>query len=311
MMSKRLLFFMATVNACMCPARADWPQYLGPNRNATSAETGLLRAWPPEGPKVLWTVSLGKGYGGPAVSDGKVYLLDRIAGESDVLRCFDLVTGEQLWSYEYEAPGETSHPGSRTVPAIDGDHIYTCGPFGDVYCFDMNTHRPVWNKNVWRDFGGQRVPTWAVSQNPLIYDNLLVLASQTGKAGVVAYEKLTGNVAWASPALPGRVGYVSPTVVTIGSQDHLVMISAGPDPRSSRSGPRGAVLGLDPKTGKTLWTYRGWQCRIPVPNVTSLGDGRLFVTGGYRAGSAVIKIEQSEGAFRVTEIYKTGNTSAV
>ena len=55
----------------------DWPQYLGPDRNATSAQKGLIRSWPQAGPEVLWTVAVGRGFGGPVVKDGKVYLLDR------------------------------------------------------------------------------------------------------------------------------------------------------------------------------------------------------------------------------------------
>src|SRR4030042_890039 len=130
---------------------ADWPQYLGPDRNAISPEKGLLRSWPEAGPKVLWAISLGAGYGGAAVSDGKVYVLDRDGNEKDVLRCLDLTTGEEQWSYSYDAPGRVQHPGSRSTPAIDGNYVYTCGSFGDLYCFDKNTHKPVWNKNVWKD----------------------------------------------------------------------------------------------------------------------------------------------------------------
>jgi outer membrane protein assembly factor BamB len=249
---------------------------------------------------------LGEGFGGPAVSGGMVYVLDRKESKGDVLRCFRLEDGEPVWSFEYDAPGETSFRGSRSVPAVDGDHVYTCGPFGDVYCFDRNTHRPVWNKNVWKAFGGgDRVPTWAVSQNPLVYDNLLILASQTERAGVVAYAKQTGNVAWTSTALPGRVGYVSPTIVSINGRGHLVMISAGPRPEAPESSQPGAVLGLDPQNGETLWSYGGWQCKIPVPNVTAIGDGRLFITGGYQAGSAMIRVEEQGGAFHVKELYKT------
>jgi outer membrane protein assembly factor BamB len=235
-----------------------------------------------------------------------VYLLDRKESESDVLRCFRLEDGEPVWSFEYEAPGETSFRGSRSVPAVDDGHVYTCAPHGDVYCFDTNTQRPVWNKNVWTDFGGgDRVPTWAVSQNPLVYDNLLILASQTGQAGLVAYKKRTGNVAWTSPELPGRVGYVSPSIVPIGGRDHVVMISAGPRPESPESSPPGAVLGLDPRTGETLWSYGGWQCKIPVPNVTPIGDGRLFITGGYKAGSAMIQVEKQGEDFVARELYRT------
>lgn len=279
---------------------ADWPQYLGPDRNAISKETGLLRVWPAGGPKVLWTVQLGAGYGSAAIGEGKVYVLDRVGNDKDVLRCLDLNTGADQWSYEYNAPGRVQHPGSRSTPAIDGIYIYTCGSFGDVYCFDKNTHKPVWNKNIWKDFDGGNVPRWAISQNPLIYGDLLIMASQTSKAGVVAYDKISGQLKWASPALPGGVGYVSPAVVKIAGDDQVVMVTAG-----SRGGGGGAIVGMDPKTGKTLWTYNGWSCQIPVPNVTEIGDGRLFITGGYRAGSAMIKIVKTGDSWTVTEVFKT------
>ncbi len=290
----------AIVMATACTSRADWPQYLGPDRNAISKDTGLLRSWPAAGPKVLWTIPLGAGYGGAAVSEGKAYVLDRVGNDKDVLRCLDLDTGTEQWSYEYDAPGRVQHPGSRSTPAIDGNYVYTCGSFGDVHCFDRNTHKPVWHKNVWKDFDSGSVPRWAISQNPLIYGDLLILASQTSKAGVVAYDKLSGQVKWASPSLPGGVGYVSPKIVKIGSEDQVVMVTAG-----SRGGGGGAVLGMDPKTGNTLWTYEGWSCQIPVANVTEIGDGRLFITGGYRAGSAMIKVEKAGDSHAVTEVYKT------
>ena len=278
---------------------ADWPQYLGPNRNATSAEKGLLRSWPEEGPKVLWTVFLGPGYGGAAVTEDKVYVLDRIRSKQDVLRCLDLSTGREQWSYAYEAPGRVSHRGSRSTPALEDGYIYTCGSFGDVYCFDIQTHKPVWNRNVWKDYDDGRVPGWAITQNPLIHGELLILASQTKKAGIVAYDKTNGRVRWTSQALPGAVGYVTPVVVNIGGQDQIVMITA-----SSRS-KQGVVLGMDIKNGKILWSYKGWQCKIPVSNVTEIGDGRLFVTGGYEAGSAMINIEKKGDSYDVTELYKT------
>jgi len=279
---------------------ADWPQYLGPDRNAISPEKGLLRSWPEAGPKVLWTVPLGAGFGGAAVSDGKVYVLDRDGDDKDVLRCLDLVTGKEQWSYTYDAPGRVQHPGSRSTPAIDGNYIYTCGSFGDLYCFDKNTHQPVWNKNVWKDYDDGNVPRWAISQNPLIYGGSVIVASQTSKAGVVSYDKLTGQVKWASQALVGGVGYVSPAIVKIDGNDNLVMITAG-----KRGGGSGAVIGIDPGSGKQLWIYEGWNCQIPIPNVTEIGDGRLFITGGYEAGSAMIKVARNGDAYNVTELYKT------
>jgi outer membrane protein assembly factor BamB len=318
-MKRHSFAVVSIIFIAVCCVRADWPQYLGPNRNSTSEEKGLLRSWPAGGPKVLWTVKLGAGYGGAAVSGSRVYLLDRVGDRRDVLRCLDLNNGKELWSFAYDARGTLSHKGSRSTPAIDGNHIYTCGSFGHVYCFDASTHKLVWTKNVWKDHGGGKVPEWGICQNPLIYGDLLILAAQTEKAGIVAYDKTNGSVRWASPSLPGVLGYVTPIVANIDGRDQVVMITAtSRKERGGRSAPAGGwgdgndeggvdgvVLGLDIKDGKTLWTYKGWQCRIPIPQATDMGDGRLFITGGYMAGSAMIKVRESSGRYDVEELYTT------
>jgi outer membrane protein assembly factor BamB len=304
-MKSSVKFVPLIVLACMIGVLAeDWPQYLGPERSSLSAQKGLLRAWPQNGPEVLWTIPVGIGFGGPVVKDGKVYLLDRDDEVGDSLRCLDLANGKDLWNFAYNAPGTVRYPGSRSIPTLDGNSIYSCGPYGDLYRIDINTHQPIWHKNVWKDFGGDQIPRWAITQNPLIYDDLLILASQAPQAGVVAYEKLTGNVEWTTPSI-GRVGYVSPSIVKVSGQDHLVMISAAAG-RRGEPGSGGKVVGIDPRTGKILWEYTNWQCRIPVPSAVDAGEGRVLITGGYRAGAAMIQVEKkADGSHGVTELYKT------
>lgn len=282
----------------------DWPQYLGPNRNSISDQKGILRSWPSNGPEVLWTIDVGIGFGGPVVKDGKAYLLDRDDEVGDNLRCFDLSSGKELWNFGYEAPGSVMFPGSRSVPTLDGNHVYSCGPYGDLYCIDINTHKPVWNKNVWTDFGGDQIPRWAITQCPLVYGDLIILASQAPQAGVVAYEKLTGNVKWTTPSL-GPVGYVSPAIVDVAGEDHVVMITAASGGRGSPA-TGGKVVGIEPLTGEILWEYTNWQCRIPVPGAIDAGEGRVLIIGGYQAGAAMIKVEKTaDGSYSVSELYKT------
>lgn len=286
----------------------DWPQYLGPKRNGTSDQKGILRTWPEKGPDVLWTANVGIGFGGPVVKDGKIYLLDRNDKVGDNLRCFELSTGKELWSFGYDSPGSVMFPGSRSVPAVDGKYVYSCGPNGDLYCIDINTHKPVWKKNVWTDFGGEKIPTWAISQCPLVYGDLVILASQAPKAGVVAYEKLTGKVKWSTESI-GPTGYVSPAIVKIGKEDHVVMITAAEGRGPEAKG--GKVVGIDPLTGKILWEYTNWQCSIPAPSAVDAGEGRILITGGYQAGAAMIKIEKkADGTYSVAELYKNRDFGA-
>ena len=298
---------------------ADWPQHLGPNRNSTSDQKGLLRSWPENGPEVLWTVAVGKGYGGPIIKDGNVYLLDRDDEVGDNLRCFDIADGKELWNFQYDSPGSVQFPGSRSVPTIDGNYVYSCGHNGDLYCVDINTHKPVWKKNVWTDFGGKPAssesggfrsrepggfPMWAISQCPLVYGDLLIMAPQAPEAGVVAYDKLTGQEKWKTSFLgsPGFNGYISPSIVKIGQEDHLVMITA-----SDRRGDTAShVIGIDPLTGDILWEYTNWSCWIPVANAYDAGENRALITGAYNSGSAMIQIEpQEDGAYEVNELFKT------
>jgi len=214
----------------------------------------------------------------------------------------DLKTGHEEWTFRNEAPGSFSHNGTRSSPSIDGNRIYVGDPLGNVHCLDINSHQVLWHKNIWTDFGGTDLPRWAIAQNPLIFENMAIFASQTQKAGIVAYDKLTGKVLWTTPRLPGIPGYVTPKLVKISGEDHLVMISAMG--RGSNA-EKGAVSGYNPRNGDLLWSYDGWQCAIPVPNVTEIGDDRLFITGGYRAGCAIIQIGKLENSYAVNEILRS------
>ncbi len=286
---------------------ADWPQYLGPARNSTSPEKGLLRSWPQKGLEVLWTVPVGIGFGGPVIKDGKVYLLDRDDKVGDNLRCFDLSSGKELWNFAYDAPGRVMFPGSRSVPIVDGKHVYSCGPYGDLYCLDINTHKPVWNKNVWKDFGGRRIPIWAITQCPLIYGDLLVIASQAPEAGVVTYDRLTGNIAWKTPNL-GNETYVSPAVVKIDGRDHVVMVMSSTNPigHPELAKTLGNVVGIEPLTGKTLWKYDKWLCHISVASAVDAGDNKVLVVGGYELGAIMIKVEKkADDTYGTTELFRT------
>jgi outer membrane protein assembly factor BamB len=309
--------FCVVILICISNLSAqDWPQYLGPDRNSTSSQKNLLRSWPEGGPEMLWSVEVGIGYGGPIAMDGKIYLLDRDDKVGDYMRCFDLSTGKELWSYGYESPGSVMFPGSRSVPAVDGNYVYSCGLNGDLYCIDITTHKPVWNKNVWMDFGGKpnssggqqwgprepgSFPSWAISQCPLVYGGLLIVASQAPDAGVVAYNKLTGDVIWKTPSL-GEVGYVSPAMVKIDGKDHVVMITAS----GRGEGSAGNVVGIDPFSGKELWRYSGWTCHIPVPSAIDAGDNKVLIIGGYELGATMLRIgKKADGTYAATEVFTT------
>jgi outer membrane protein assembly factor BamB len=284
----------------------DWPQFLGPKRNSTSDQKGIIRTWTEQGPEVLWIANVGLGYGGPVIKDGKVYLLDRDDKTGDIMRCFDLSSGKELWKFSYNAPGSVMFPGSRSVPALDGNFVYSCGHNGDLYCIDIKTQKPVWNKNIWTDFGGTKLPIWAITQCPLIYGNLLIVLSQAPDAGAVAYDKLTGKIVWRTPNL-GNESYASPSIVKIDGKDQIAFVISSTNPIGHRELPqtKGRILGLEPATGKILWEYNDWVCHISVPSAVDAGDNKVLVVGGYEHGAVMIKVDKkTDGSYGVTELFK-------
>ena len=269
---------------------ADWPQFLGPTRDGVAKETKLPRTWPEGGPEVLWTFELSRGFAGPAIQDGMVYVLDRVKDAQDVLRCLDLGSGQEQWSFAYDAPGKLDHNGSRTTPAVDDKHVFVIGPFGHFHCLDKATHEVVWKKHLLNDFGGKR-PNWGVAQSPLLHKKAVIVAPLGRKAGVIAYERATGKELWRSRAV-GAMAYVSPMITTIDGVEQVLIITTR------------RVVGLDAADGKLLWSYSGWRCNIPIPAPTAIGDGRLFITGGYNAGSVMIKVARTGGKFAAAELFK-------
>lgn len=265
----------------------DWHQFMGPNGDGTSSEKGLARSWPAGGPKVLWAVPLGPGYGGASILDGKVYLMDRVDRQKDVLRCLDLGTGKEEWTYSYEAPGPIDHDGSRSTPAITDKAVFTIGPFGHLHCIDRVTHQVVWKKNLLSDYGG-KAPRWAVAQSPLLYKELVVVAPQSEQAGVVAFEQGTGKERWRSAGI-GPMAYCSPMLTRVEGAEQIVVVNTL------------GVSAVDVGDGKVLWKY-AHPCKIPIPNVTALGAGRFFVTGAYLAGSAIIQVSRQGGQWTVKEL---------
>jgi outer membrane protein assembly factor BamB len=267
---------------------------MGPNGDGTSSEKGLPRAWPAAGPKVLWTMKLGPGYGGAAIHNGQVFLMDRADEKQDILRCLDLATGKEEWTYSYEAPGRISHDGSRSTPAVNDKRVFIIGPFGHFFCLDRVTHQVLWHKNLLAEFA-TKLPTWAVSQSPLLYRDLVIVAPQGGDVGIMALEQETGRERWRSPAV-GNLAYASPKLINLDGIDQFTIVT-----------PSG-VAAVDAAEGKKLWEYPH-PCKIPIPNVSFLAGNKLFVTGGYNAGSAIIQVTQEGGKWTVkqlTQIEKMG-----
>ncbi len=284
----------------------NWNQYLGPNRDASIEGFEIMESWPEQGPDELWSFPLGPGYGGASIYDDEVFVLDRIAGESDILRCLDLETGQEKWKYSYEASGELPFPGSRAVPTVDEAHVWSVGPHGHLYCFDKVSAQALWNHNLLEEFDGE-LSTWGLSQSPVIHEDLVIVAPSGTGAGVVAFDKITGELVWKSRPLSGHNFHVSPTPASFGGTDQIIMISPYDRGDSTRTNE---VVSFDANTGEELWQYTGLHSFGTITPAVVIDEKRLFLTdcsynGAYDPVSIMLEITKVEDEFSVKELFLT------
>jgi outer membrane protein assembly factor BamB len=282
---------------------ADWPQYRGPNADGISPERGLARTWPAEGPPVLWTRDLSRGYAGAAVHGGEVFVLDSPNPTQDVLRCLDLTTGKENWTYAYPTQNPRSYPGARTVPTVDATNVFIMSASGQLQCLNRKTRQQVWSHNIINEFERHKqtgdaprgVPQWGITQHPLLYRDTVIAAPHAVKVGVVAYDTLTGDVRWQSPPI-GRhcFNHVSPTLCRLLGVDQVVMVA------NTHCGakPTAIITGTDANTGTQLWSYvTTTRYNVPIPSPVQVGTDCLFISGGYTIGSFGLWVTGKKGEY--------------
>lgn len=284
-----------------CAAAEDWPQFLGPQDDGVVHDAkGLARAWPPTGPKILWQQPVGEGYGGAAIYGDSVLLLDRVDDTGDSLRRFNLADGHEVWHYAYAAPGKMDHNGGRSTPATDGNMVFSIGPHGQISAVNFSDGTLVWKKKLLTDWGAKR-PQWGVSTSPLLYGDFVIVMPWGRKAVLVAYEKATGKVAWATPNLKGvEEEYESPILMKFDGRDIILAL-----------GMQGYLVGVDAETGAQLFEHQVfstggsfWAIPSPLP----IGDGRIFLTSGYGRGAVMLKLARlTDGRYEVTQLWANKN----
>lgn len=278
------------MNICAAQARADWPTLLGRDQTGVSHEKGVSRSWPFGGPPVLWTVQVGPGFGGPAIRDGQVFILDRVDDERDVLRCFDFQTGEEIWRWDHEVPGRLPHRGSRSVPTIGPNHVYAVGSFGNVYCVDRQTHQRQWHIGLLEQY--PRDPhQFGYAQSPLLYHDHVIVAPLTDTVGLAALDKNTGAVRWHSGPI-GTKSYTSPTIQRVDGVECIIFIT------------KQQISGIDPNTGALLWKFTDYNPPQQAALPTGVGPDRIFATAFDGAGSVMIRIARDGNVFSVEEQFR-------
>ena len=278
---KPLRWLLPGLCACLLlgapEARAeDWPEFRGKGRHGVWNESGILERFPEDGLDVLWRTPINRGYSGPAVADGRVFLIDfmRTSPVAGIERavCLDEQTGEILWTHEWEANylGIAWDEAPRATPTVDGDRVYVQGAAGTLVALDAETGEPLWSRHFREEYGAD-MPIYGFASSPLVDgERLITLVGGVPDAKVMAFDKLTGEEVWrALSSEESGPGVAQPIIIEASGVRQLIVWHPV------------ALSSLDPETGEVFWEepFRiDYDITVAVP----VQSGReLFVTTFY------------------------------
>ena len=272
----------------------DWPEYRGAGRTGIWKETGIVETFPAEGLKVLWRTPVNRGFSGPSVAAGRVFLTDFIEqkGPKGTERAvaLDEKTGTVLWTYEWPADyGGVLWPvGPRATPTVDGDRVYILGVNGKLFCLKAATGELVWKKDYVSDLGADP-RTWAFNYGytgaPLVDgNNLICMVGGQPDAKVVALDKFTGQVIWKALSMETELGAAQPMMITEGGVKQLIVWYPG------------AVASLNPENGKQRWEAP-WRVGGSASASMPFKNGaHMFFTTFYDGGLMLNLDQKKPGA---------------
>lgn len=262
----------------------DWPQWRGPRRDGVWREKGIIKKFAKNLLKPVWRVEIGSGYSGPTVSDGKVYVTDRLVDPKQVERvhCFDAKSGSKVWTHTYDCPyrGVQYEAGPRASVSIDGGRAYALGTMGHFFCFDAATGEILWKKDLNAEYK-IRMPIWGISASPLIEGDLVIvqIGGENG-ACIVAFNKKSGKEKWR--ALDDDASYSAPIVIKQAGRRVLVCYTGA------------NVVGLDPQTGREFWKSHFPPKRIIIGIATPVHYKDMLFLSNFYDGSLLLRLGQDE-----------------
>jgi len=275
-----------------CAQADDWPQWRGPKRDGISAETGLLKSWPADGPALVWKATgIGEGYGTVAIVGQRIYVQGDKDGQSS-LQALNLADGKPIWTTPMGKAGSVGwggFAGPRCTPSVDGDLVFVVGQFGEIGCFESATGKLVWKKDYAKDFEGV-TPEWGFTASPLVDGDRVVFCPGGQSGNIVALNKKTGDVIWRSKEFSDKHHYSSLIPVEIGGVRQYLQLTEQ------------SLAGIAAKDGALLWKVarRGSTAVIPDPIYF---DGQVYVTSGYGTGCNLFKVTADAGKFSAEQVW--------
>jgi len=271
---------LLVITASASAQSRDWPQWQGPTRNGMTNETGLLKSWPEGGPRRLWLFdNCGAGYAGPAIVDGRLFIL---GARDDVcyLLAIDVASGREQWNV---ALGPALHNdwggGPRSTPTVDDGLVYALGGKGELVCVRADDGRELWRVQM-QDFGG-REPQWGYSESVLVDGDQLVCTPGGDEGAIVALDKHTGELRWQADGLDDVAHYSSVVKGEFHGRPEYVQLLVS------------RLVGVAPEDGRVLWQV-DWPGNVAVIPTPIIHEGKVFATSGYGAGCTLVEINAAD-----------------
>jgi outer membrane protein assembly factor BamB len=277
-------------------AKNEWPQFLGPARNGISSETGLLKEWPQDGPKMAWQVPGGVGMSGLAINRGRVITLVQRQGKQWAIS-LDAESGQTQWQTAL-APAYKNGMGNgpRATPAIAGDTAFVFTGEGILTALNVKDGQPIWSHDVIGDSQGT-IAEYGMASSPLVIGNIVVVTAGAPGASVVAYDTKTGKQAWKSG--DDAAGYSSPALLELSGRKQLVVFTGE------------AAVGLVPESGQQLWRYpyeTNFNCNIVTPIAF---QDRVFISSGENHGCVMLSFKGSGDQTQVSDAWISQGSQSV
>jgi len=295
-----LLFVTILVKITLDVQAQDWPQWRGPNRDGVSKEKGLNLDWTAKKPALLWTFrQAGAGYSAPVIV-GTILYCQGAAEGSDFAFALDTKTGKLKWKQSLGTQFIMDRgDGPRGSVTVDGDKLYLIRGGGQLHCLSAANGKMLWQKDFRKDLGGNIMSQWdwGFGESPLIDRNLVICTPGGEQGTLAALDKNTGKVAWRSKEWTDLGGYSSPLVADIDGVRQYIQLT------------RKGVAGVSAKDGKLLWSVNvggNNTATIPTPVYR---DHIVYVTSGYNAGCAALRITKQGDKFSAETIYNNKNLS--
>ena len=293
----------------------DWLAFRGTDGNGKSPDTGLKKTWQRGEPKLIWQVDfIGDGYAGVAISGDKIYISGTV-GDLAMVFCLDK-DGKEVWKKDNGPAAHTAsgtyprartYAGTRSTPTLSDGFVYDASALDEVTCYNAETGKKIWNRNFMNDYDAP-MPVWCFGHSVIVDGENVICPVGGAKTIAVALNKRTGEPVWEavpvdSPGFvnqergnpPGNVAvaYTTPYLFEFDGIRIVAVMSEA------------TVEGLDPKTGKVLfsipWTNdRNVNCTMPIYH-----NGHLFLTTGYEGGKAqLFKLAKNvDGTISTTSVW--------